>query len=230
MGLTLSIQGVDKTSAMLAAIKGQIPYATARALTKVAQHVKADIEAEIPKAFDNPTRWTLNALRIEPAKKNKLEAKVAIKDKAARGNPALSWLAPEVYGGARNDKRAEFALKTAKLLPQGMQAAPGKEAALNRFGNMTKAAIVKAAKGAKAAEAGEQQPGKTKYFILRRGNQPLGIAARFSKKRMGTVIAFVASGTYQQRLDYYGVGNKTIDKTYADEFNAALKQAIETAK
>lgn len=230
MKLNVKVEGVDKTLATLAAVKGQLPYATAVALTRTAQKVKSDIEAEMPKAFDNPTRWTLNAIRMRPARKNKLQAVVAVKDMVTRGNPALFWLAPEVYGGTRQDKRAEFAMKTAKLLPSGKQAVAGKEAALNRFGNMTEASIIKAAKGAELAEAGAQQAGRTKYFVMRKAGRAIGIAGRFSKSRMGVVMAFVSAGSYQKRLDFFGTARKSIDKNYAKEFDAALKQAIETAK
>lgn len=230
MKLRVTLEGVDKAAAFLAAVKGQIPYATALALTRIAQAVKSSIESEMPRAFDSPTRWTLNSLRMQAARKNDLKAIVAVKDRAARGNPALFWLAPEVYGGGRQDKRAEFALKTAGLLPSGMQAVPGRAAKLNRFGNMTKGAIAKAVQGAQAAEAEQEQDGRTKYFVMRKQGKPIGIAGRFSKSRMGTVLAFVDPARYQPRLDFFGTANKAVAAVYRHEFERALKQAIETAK
>lgn len=230
MEIKTTLKDADKAAALLAAIRQQLPYATALALTRTAQHVKRSIEAGMPKAFDNPTRWTLNSLRLEPARKNKLQAVVAVKDKASRGNPALFWLSPEVHGGSRADKRAEFALKTAGLLPSGMQAVPGREAALNRFGNMTKTAIAKAVKGAQESEAGQEQDGRAKYFVMRKQGKAIGIAARFSKSRMGVVMAFVSSGRYEKRLDFYGTGEKAVKAVYKAELNKAIQQAIETVK
>lgn len=230
MDIKVSLKDADKAAALLVAIRGQLSYALAVALTSTAQQVKRDIEAEMPRAFDSPTSWTLNSLRLQAARKNNLQAVVAVKDRAARGNPALFWLAPEVYGGDRSDKRAEMALKTAGLLPSGMQVVPGREAALNRFGNMTKGAISKAVRGAKASEDGLPQDARAKYFVMRKGGQPIGIAARFSKKRMGMVMAFVNSGRYRQRLDFYGIGHASIRKNYSAELHKAIKHAIETAR
>lgn len=230
MDIKVKLEGADKAQLLLASMHGQLPYAMALALTRVAQQVKRDIEAEMPRVFESPTRWTLNSLRLQAARKNNLQAVVAVKDQAARGNPALFWLAPEVYGGSRSDKRAEMALKTAGLLPGGMQAVPGRESTLNRFGNMTKGSITKAVAGAQAAESGQTQDGRTKYFVMRKEGKPLGIAARFSRARMGMVMAFVSSGRYQQRLDFHGVGHKAVNSVYVTELHKAIKQAIETAK
>lgn len=230
MQINVNLKDADKVAAMVAAIRKQLPYATAVALTRTAQHAQKRLEQEMPKAFDSPTAWTLKSIRIKSARKTDLQAIVAIKDQAARGNPALFWLAPEIFGGRRSDKRAEALLKRADLLAPGLQAVPGKEAALNRFGNMTKASIVNAINGAKAAEDGQQQDGRSKYFVMRRGGQAIGIAARFSKPRMGMVLAFVRSGSYERRFDFYGTAQKAVTAVYREELNKAINQAIETAK
>lgn len=230
MELRATLQGADKASLLLASAKQQVPYALAVALTRTAQEVKRDIEAEMPRVFDSPTRWTLNSLRMQAARKTDLQAVVAIKDVVARGNPALFWLAPEVYGGSRQDKRAEFELKAAGMLPQGLQAVPGKGAKLNRFGNMTKGAITSAIKGAQDAEAGRPQEGRTKYFVMRKQGRPLGIAGRFSKARMDMVIAFVDPARYQTKLDFFGIGHKTVNRVYSAELDRAIREAIETAR
>ncbi|WP_232365766.1 hypothetical protein [Denitrificimonas caeni] len=230
MKLKAELKDVDRVLVFMAAVKNQIPFALATALTRTAQNAKRSIEAEMPRAFDTPTRWTLNSLRLEAARKTKLQAVVAVKDRVSRGNPALFWLAPEVDGGSRGDKRAEMALKTAGLLPSGMQVVPGRGAKLNRFGNMTKGAISKAAAGAQASEEKQSQEGQAKYFVMRRAGRPIGIAARFSKSRMDIVMAFVSSASYQARLDFYGVGQKAVDRTLSAEVTKSLEQAIRTAK
>lgn len=230
MKLKAKLKNVDRALVFMAAVKKQVPFALATALTRTAQNAKRSIEAEMPRAFDTPTRWTLNSLRLEPARKTKLQAVVAVKDKVSRGNPALFWLAPEVDGGSRGDKRAEMMLKTSGLLAGGMQVVPGRGAKLNRFGNMTKGAISKAVTGAQASEDKQAQEGRTKYFVMRKAGRPIGIAARFSKSRMDMVMAFVSSASYQTRLDFYGVGQKAVDRTFSVEVTKSLEQAIRTAK
>ena len=71
-----------------------IPYATATALTRCAKQAQVEyLPQAMRKAFDNPTSYTLNALRIEPATKNKLSARVLVKTKAmTSGNAPESYL------------------------------------------------------------------------------------------------------------------------------------------
>ncbi|MBC2676904.1 hypothetical protein [Pseudomonas baltica] len=54
----------------------QIPFATALALTETAKLIKSSIEDEMRAVFDRPTPFTMNALRLIPATKQKLEARV----------------------------------------------------------------------------------------------------------------------------------------------------------
>lgn len=230
MEFKTSLKDVDKAQALLAAIQNQLPYATATALNAIALQVRDDIKKEMARVFDNPTPWTLNSLRTQKARKNNLQAVVAVKDIARAGNPALFWISPEVYGGTRGDKRAEQALKKSGILPSSRHVVPGREAKLNRFGNMTRKSITEAAQGAQAAENKQQQDGRTKYFVMRKGSQPIGIAARFSKSRMGMVMAFVRASRYQRLLDFHGISHKTIQRAYKAEMEKAMQHAIETAK
>lgn len=77
-----------------------IPYATATALTRCAKQAQTvELPQAMRKAFDNPTSYTLNALRIEPATKDKLSARVMVKTKAdSSGNAHEAYLQPEVDG------------------------------------------------------------------------------------------------------------------------------------
>lgn len=63
---------------------------------------------EMRVVFDRPTPYTLNSLRMVPARKDRLEARVWFKDEADGAQPASVWIAPEVYGGPRRNKPAEL--------------------------------------------------------------------------------------------------------------------------
>ncbi|MGA4815434.1 hypothetical protein ACPA9J_10245 [Pseudomonas aeruginosa] len=67
--------------------------------------------------FDRPTPYTLNSLRMVPARKDRLEARVWFKDEADGAQPASVWIAPEVYGGPRRNKPAELQLRAKGILP-----------------------------------------------------------------------------------------------------------------
>lgn len=232
MKLKAELKDVDRVLVFMGAVKNQIPFALATALTRTAQNAKRSIEAEMPRAFDTPTRWTLNSLRLEPARKTKLQAVVAVKDKVSRGNPALFWMAPEVHGGTRADKRSEMALKKMGALPNGMQAAIGRDVRTNRFGNLTKGHINEAIKGAKMTVDGGKSDND--HFLIKRGKgaagKYFGVMRRESRRGLVMVLPFVPPAKYRLRLDFYGVGQKAVDRTFSAEVTKSLEQAIKAAK
>lgn len=94
-----------------------LPYAAATAITRTAKVAQRRIEAEMPRVFQGPTRYTLNSLYLEPANKDKLSARVAIKTKAGNSAvPSENFLYPQVFGGARREKRFEKSLGYAGVL------------------------------------------------------------------------------------------------------------------
>lgn len=236
--------GVAEASAKLKKIESQIPFATAVALTRTAQTVKKEIEGEMKSVFDRPTRWTLNSLRLVPAKKDKLEARVVMKDAADKSVPATRWLNPEIEGGPRRDKASERQMRMQGVLPSGKYIAPGKGAKLDRFGNMTKGQITKIMSGvggfneagfdanATDSKRSRRKGNAKRYFVLRRGSMPLGIAERFGrgKDSIRMVLAFVRKPNYKRRLDFYGLGQRVIDRELPKELKASFARALATAR
>src|ERR1035441_633525 len=74
----------------------QLPFATAKALTRTAQLIKAAEVDEMRRVFDRPTPWTLNSVFITPATKDNLIARVWLKQDAAKGTPAAKYLLSEI--------------------------------------------------------------------------------------------------------------------------------------
>lgn len=120
----------------------QIPFATAKALTKTAQAVREAERGEMASVFDRPTPWTLNSLFVKPANKVTLSAEVAFKGPAAKGTPYDRALAHHIRGGTREWKRMELALKRLGVLPPTWAAVPGDAARLDAYGNMSRGQIV----------------------------------------------------------------------------------------
>ena len=123
-------------------IQRQIPFVIASALTKTAVRVKPEIQKEMTKVFDRPTRYTLNSVFVTPAKKKDENptARVWLKDDTAtynRGGNAAEYLWPQIAGGStRALKRFEIRLKNHGLLPPGMFVRPGTGAKLDNHGNV----------------------------------------------------------------------------------------------
>lgn len=86
----------------------QIPYATATALTRAAQGLMDRLRDEMRVVFDRPTPYTLNSLRMVPARKDRLEARVWFKDEADGAQPASVWIAPRSTVGRVGTSRPSF--------------------------------------------------------------------------------------------------------------------------
>lgn len=240
--IKVTLEGVKRVTEELAKAEKQVKFATAVALTRTAQIAKREVEAEMPKVFDRPTRWTLNSLRLIPAKKDRLVARVEMKNEADKSAPATRWLNPEIEGGPRQDKRSEARLRRNGVLPAGKFIVPGKGAKLDRFGNLTKGAITKVLSGVRAfndagysANATGSRRSKAKgnakrYFVMKRGSMPIGIAERTSRSRMHILLAFTGRPNYRKRLDFYGIGDKVVQRHLRDEFEKAYASAMRTAR
>ncbi|WP_312139925.1 hypothetical protein [Stutzerimonas nitrititolerans] len=240
--IKVTLEGAKAASEYLTKAEKQVRFATAVALTRTAQLAKGAVEKEMRSVFDRPTRWTLNSLRLIPAKRDRLVARVEMKNEADKSAPATKWLNPEIEGGPRPEKASERNLRQKGVLPSGRFIVPGKGAKLDRFGNMTKGAITKAMSGVGGfAEQGysanatnsrrSRAKGNAKrYFVMRRGGTPIGIAERTSRSRMHIILAFVRHPTYSKRLDFYGIGDKVVKRHLKDEFEKAYAKAMRTAR
>lgn len=134
----------------------QVPYAASLALTGVAGHAQVSTVEQIRAKLHMPTRYTLDALFIKPAKKDKLESMVYVKDgKGARrytdarfpslgaqfvaeGLNAQKTIGHLFAGGSRDWKGIEWRFKERGILPRGMAMVPGAGCPLDANGNIAK--------------------------------------------------------------------------------------------
>lgn len=231
----------------------QIPFATARALTKTAQEVMREDKQAIASVFDRPTPYALNSLFLQPARKDKLEAKVWIKSDAFKGTPAENFLKPNIDRGSRKQKRYERALIAAGVMPAGYFTVPGAAAPLDAYGNIPSRFIVQLLSyfrsfgqqgyTANMTEAGRKrfERGASKrlgqnvqYFAVGLNNRlKPGIYMRvtFSTgSAIKPVILFVKSVGYKQRFDFFGISQSVIDKRYKANLDESMQIAINTAR
>lgn len=236
--ITVVAKGIKEASAELNRIEKQVPFATALALTRTAQLAKTAIEGEMASVFDRPTRWTLNSLRLFPAKKTKLEAKVWMKNEADKSIAPTVTMQPQIEGGGRRKKRGEKGLEARGILPKGKYAMPGKGAKLNAYGNMSGGQMQKILSGLGAqfdkyqnsTDSKRSAANKRAFFVMGRGDNAVGIAQRTGKRTIKLLLAFVRRPSYSKRLDFYGLGNKVIEQHLAREMREAMERAIRTAR
>lgn len=224
----------------------QLPFASALALTRTAKEdVEPALVSEMRTVFDRPTPWTLNSLRVFPATKQKLEARVWMKNEADKSIPATKWLAPEIYGGGRNYKRAEVMLRAKGLLPDDKYVVPGAGAKLDRYGNLAKGQITKALSGVGGfgqqgynANATDSKRSRAKgnarrYFVMHDTNRkPIGIAERTGRGRAGLaiILAFVSRPSYRAAFDFHRVAEARAKAGLPTQFKRALAEALRTSR
>ena len=215
-----------------------IPYAAATALTRCAKQAQTvDLPAEMRKVFDNPVNYTLNGLRIEPATKDKLVARVLVKTRdMTSGNAQENYLKPEVEGGSRGSKGMENALRYAGILTAGQFVVPGSAATLDANGNVKGSdvrTILQALKNLKGDSATRSRSGKklskgrklaNDLFVGKPngGNRPDGIWRR-EGKRLRPLFVFVNQAPkYKPRFDFDGVVEGVARKQFPQEFAKAV--------
>lgn len=254
-GLRERLQMLDRLE------REQLPFAAVLALTNTAQDVKQALVAEMSAVFDRPTRATLNALYVQPATRDKFEARVFIKDgqsENAKGNlvgqegvwgkgrAANTWLTPQVYGGARSQTGVEKRLSRSGALGAGQYVVPGRSLRLDAYGNVGQGQLNKILSGAgllsgpgydaNATDSKRSRAkGNKRYFVIRKGSRPIGIAERLgyskgSRNNIRMALAFVRAPSYQKRFDFFGVAERTARDQLPIRFELALARAIATRR
>lgn len=213
-----------------------VPYAASTALTRTAQHAaKIELPAEMRSVFDNPVAYTLNSLRIEPATKDTLSARVMVKNSAAGVAPE-NFLFPQVEGGGRKHKRAEAAMRYAGVLGAGQFAMPGEGLSLDANGNVKGAdvrTILTALKGIRAVSSARNKQRKGRklendLFVGKPngGNRPDGIWRREGQRIRALFVFTNDAPTYGKRLDFTGVVQRVALERFQPEFQKAMAAMV----
>ena len=226
----------------------QWQFATALALTRTGQRIKAAEVDEMRRVFDRPTPFTLRSVYLDPATRAKQEARVWFKDWAPKGTPAGKYLLPEVHGGRRNHKRFELALQYAGLLPPGRALVPASTAPLDQYGNVKRGLYSKilsqlqahptayaneTARDRRKRNANPRQRGG-RYFYGNPGGKGRGIWERFTFAFGSAVkpifIEVPRLPTYRKLFNFFDVGTRVAGEAFAVEFDKAAAETLRTAR
>jgi hypothetical protein len=258
MNETVKIHGLEEVKkTLIDRAEVKFPIAMSKALNMTKDDMRDAIQREMMAKFDRPTPWTLGGFYRVSAKKDELYASVGLKSKgigvaANKGTPATEYLWPEVYGGGRNMKRFEKALRYAGVLPEGMYCIPPSRNRENfdQYGNLKSGLIIQlisyfkgfregsgyrmnttAEKKAKMAKGTKKIRG-LEYFVVktRKGHLHPGIYSKtaFSfGSAIKPIVLFQRAPGYARRLDFFGVGNKVgqemLERHLAVELGEAVK-------
>jgi hypothetical protein len=229
MGVTVS--GVVETKKALATLAGQLPYATSLALNRTGNVVLAAQREEMRRSFDRPTPYTLNALFQTKARKDNLETRTRIKSPslAEAGQTEKRYVGVQIFGGDRKDKASERILRQRGLLPAGYQMVPGGGIKLDEYGNVPGGTVQAILKALLADYTGGRVKATRGTFVIGQVGGTQGIW-KVQRNKWLPMFIFVRKPSYQRRLDYYGVSERTFARNWSEIFGKAVDDAIRTAR
>lgn len=213
--------------------KEQLPFATSYAINTVARKVRDAEKEEIKRVFDEPTRWTVNSIFINPSSKNDLEAVVWLKDWAPKGTPAADYLQPHIQGGPRQLKRYEKALKRKGMLKAGEYTVPANTFKKNRYGNISQGQYTKMLSNVGAQNdiwQNSRDSKKIQYFVRRDGAPMDGIWRKQGNKLEPFLLFTNKAPTYRAIYNFEAVANRTIATEMPEAFRLAMEKAMESAR
>lgn len=230
--IKVEIRNLEIVKANLAGMGRQLAYAASRALNAAARKVADAMPAEIEQSIDRPTPFTKRGVRVlRYANKANLEATVGFMDAQAR---YMRW---QIEGGTRQPGARGIKL-------------PG-NITLNTFGNIPKGVIdqLKAAANggglsntiARRLQAGGNRrkgAAPVELFLGQpRGkgwqNAPMGIWRRVEGnpgKLVPVVVFEKKAAHYKPRFDFRKKAEAVVDRHWQAEFDAALAEAMRTAR
>ena len=117
------------------AVIKQIPFAQAQAMNATLFDVRKDEMRELKRSLSNPTRYTMNSVRVKKATKRNLIGEVFINNTdRGRGTSPSKYLEHLVFGRTRDIKRNERAMKNLPGAPPGKPwAVPSKYEKVNKM-------------------------------------------------------------------------------------------------
>lgn len=225
----IDVEGIALTVERLRQRKGLMEQAVVNSLNKTGSAVLDALKAEMPSAFDRPTQYTLNSLRLYKATRTRMVARIIPAEFAGKGTPAAKYLGPEIFGGDRRVKRSEKALRASGVLPDVMFTVPGRGANLDAYGNQSQGELRQVLSYFKSAEErlgylanmtdktrarlarGSKKTGfGFSYFAIRsnRGNLAPGIYRRMNfavGQAIKPILMFVKQPIYTKRYRWFEV-------------------------
>ncbi len=181
--------------------KKQVPFAVAKGLTLTAQQVKAEEEDQLKRDTDRPIPFTQRAFYVLRATKASPVAVIGIKD--IQGG----YLSNLVEGGTRKPKRK------ALIAPADIK--------LNTYGNIPKNKI---------------------KALMRRSDTFTGTIGRTSgiwqhvgkngkpKRQVKLLVRFKDEQRYKRQFDFYGAARRVVALRLTGNIDAALNEALRTAR
>lgn len=256
MQISFEVDYKPLTKAFLEEMPRQLPFASARTLTMLANDTRKALVKELPVAFDRPTAFTLRGVTVTDAKKDTQTASVQFDQSAAQsGKGKNEHIRPGAEGSpARSQKKTEWLLTQLGVLPAGWVTVPGSTMKLDAYGNLsgrtyrsivntlqlkvnTKYASGRGITGKSQARA-KRLGVPVEMFAVAPGNNslakgggwlPPGVYRHLPGRKLQQMLKFVRQAKYEPRLDVDQIANEVIAQNLQTRFDESIARAMETA-
>lgn len=242
--LKIEIKGLDGVAKAIRDLEKQTRYATAKALTQTAKKVQTQLVREMQDKFDRPTPYTLRSTFIKPATKDNLTATVGLKDRtgAKASLPPAELLAHHFTGGGRLMKGLERYLQRAGLISAGEFVIPGAGARLDQYGNMSRGQIAQLMSqlrigidphqyASKSARSRRNVSKAGRIFWSRGGHLARGAWIDMGHSiGVRPLLVVVKGARYKRRIVLEQIAREVVSKEWDATFDAALADAMRTAR
>ena len=201
-------------------------FAAARALTETAYAVRDAEQRGMVLAFDRPKPYTVNSLFVQRADKSTLEAVIDFKSGGSR--PAWKWLEPEILGGRRG--QLGFEKRMGRFLTSGKALVPASGVALDQFGNVPRGLygrIVRALDAQQSGFALRKGRGRGRapmFFYGDPGSRGRGIWQKLNNGGVRPMFLEAKQPSYPKRFDWYGIAERTADRTLTTSFRTVIER------
>lgn len=242
MRVSISSNVNDVTRYLSNVADKQLQFATALSLTRIAKTAQKELKSEFKRRFDRPTPYALRSIYIKPANKRNLTSVVGIRgiEGSKNGKSPANILRHEFTGGSRGRSRLEFWLQNAGLISSKEYLAPGQEAKLDRYGNMSRGQVQKitsqlrvgsdASAYASDSKRSRRKRGRLKGFFWSNGNRlPRGVWMRDGGDVLPIAIV-IKKPRYYAAINFDNFINNSIKRNATKELEKAIDYAIRTAK
>jgi hypothetical protein len=245
---TIKVIGAQAVAKALANLEKNTRFGIARAMTKTAKAVEVDLKREMREKTDRPTPFFLKSTFVAPATKQRLVARVGLKDQLASKNlhSAAERFGHHFKGGGRVAKALELYLRRAGLIGGNEFVVPGAGARLDSYGNMSRGQVQQIisqlrigidpyayASKSKRSRRNVRLAGR---MFWARGNARDGHLKRGAYIDMGDPIGLrpllvvVTTPTYRRRFDLPRIAANTIQRTWEQNLRESLGAAFNSAK
>lgn len=223
----------------------QLPFARSLAANKSAFETQQTMQKSMGLFIDQPTGFTVRAIRYRRGNKESPAAEIFISGDAPKGTPPAKYLTV-TRGGRRGQRPSERALTRAGIISSSEGWVPGEALKKNRFGNaITGARMTQIlsqirafgeegfqANVTKGSKARGKKKGRKQYFLSRGNSLPRGVYERYGRgqRKARPVLVFVPLPSYRKQFDFKALAAKEARRRFVRAWPAALRRALATAR